>query len=444
MVLMMKRCFFALACLCAPLASQETPLPIQKNAATQSEETWNLHGQATVVVQGHGAFDSPYSGRNSFQSRKETRTSFTSTLFMGWRPWKGGELYVNSELSAGTGVSQVLGLAGAPNGEIYRVDSPKLKLSLARFFLRQSWDFGGSSSKVVSDQNQLAGASSSHRVVLTAGRFSTLDVFDANAYAHDPRTQFLNWALMGSAAWDYPADTRGYTWGFALECYWDQWAARFGSFMEPKEANQLEFDHQVSRAHGEVLELEHDHQIGGQVGKVRILAFANHARMGNYRQALAFSPPEIVATRAPGRTKYGWAINTEQALMADLGTFARFSWNDGATETWAFTEIDRSLSMGLQLTGTAWGRKADQVSIAFVANNLSQSHADYLRAGGSGFLLGDGRLAESSERILEAYYSVQAGTHLTLSLDAQRVWSPAYNRDRGPLNVFAMRLHASF
>lgn len=432
----MKHRLTALAFLCTSFAhAQETSV---------DPESWNLHGQATVVIQGHGAFDSPYAGSNSFQSRKETRTSFTSTLFAGWRPWKGGELYVNPEVSAGTGVSQVLGLAGAPNGEIYRVDSPQLKLSLARIFLRQTWEMGGAQSFVESDQNQLSGKQSSRRFVLSAGRFSTLDVFDANAYAHDPRTQFLNWALMGSAAWDYPADTRGYTWGIALEFYWDQWAARLGSFMEPKEANQLEFDHQVSRAHGDVLELEHDHRIGDQAGKVRVLTFANHARMGDYRQALASAPPDVVSTRAPGRTKYGWAINTEQGLTADLGVFARYSWNDGATETWAFTEIDRCLSAGVQVTGSAWGRKADKVSVAFVSNGLSRAHADYLRAGGAGFLLGDGRLTEGSERILEAYYAAQVGGHFSLSLDAQRVWNPAYNRDRGPVNIFAMRLHASF
>ncbi len=431
----MKLSAFALllACSAGPLAAQESV-----------DESWGLHGQATFVVQGHGAFGSPYSGPNSFQSRKETRSSFTSTLFAGWRPWKGGELYLNPELSAGTGVSQVLGLAGAPNGEIYRVDSPKLTLSLARIFLRQSWSLGGSTSPVAADQNQLAGFPSDRRIVLTAGRFSTMDVFDANTYAHDPRTQFLNWSLMGSAAWDYPADTRGYTWGMALEFYWDPWAVRLGSFLEPKEANQLDFDHQVSRAHGDVLEVEHDHQIGGLAGKVRILGFSNHARMGDYRQALAAPKPDVVATRSPGRMKFGWAVNGEQAVTGDLGVFARYSWNDGATETWAFTEIDRGFSSGLQLAGRSWGRSSDKLSVAFVSNGLSRAHADYLRRGGSGFLLGDGRLNEGSERILEAVYSAQVASFFSISFDAQRFRNPAYNRDRGPLDIFAVRLHASF
>ncbi len=429
----MRPVALALAAACLGASAQEA-----------GDAAWNLHGQGTLVVQGHGAFDSPYAGPNSFQSRKETRTSFTATLFAGWRPWPGCELYLNPELSAGTGVSQVLGLAGAPNGEIYRVDSPQLKLSLARVFLRQTWSFGGASQRVGSDQNQLAGSQPGRRLVLTAGRFSTLDVFDANSYAHDPRTQFLNWALMGSAAWDYPADTRGYTWGIALEGYWDAWALRLGSFLEPLKANQLDFDHQISRAHGDVVELEHDHACAGQEGKLRALLFINQARMGEYRQALSSPLPDVTATRAPGRRKYGWALNAEQSLSSDLGAFARYSWNDGATETWAFTEIDRSLSMGFQARGTAWGRPADKVSLAFVSNRLSRDHADYLRAGGSGFLLGDGRLNEGGERILETVYNAQMGSHLNLSLDAQRVWSPGYNRDRGPVNLFALRIHAAF
>jgi high affinity Mn2+ porin len=247
---------------------------------------------------------------------------------------------------------------------------------------------------------------------------------------------------MGTAAYDYPADTRGYTWGLAGELALDAWTLRAGSFLEPRVANMLEFDHQVSRAHGEVAEIQHDHE----GGKVHLLLFSNHARMGNYREALAADPtaPDVFATRSPGRRKTGWALDLEQALTADLGAFARTSRDDGRTETWAFTEVDRSLSAGLQLAGTSWGRKADRLGLAFVANGLSSDHADYLRAGGSGFLLGDGRLNEGSERILEAYYAAAFGAHLTLSLDAQRIENPGYNRDRGPVNLYAARLHVAF
>ena len=414
--------------------------------AAQDAEAVSFHGQSTVVVQGHGAFDSPYAGPNSFQDRKEVRTSFTGTLCLGLRAWSGGEIYLDAEAAGGQGVSKVLGLAGAPNGETYRVGSTDLKVSLARLYLRQTWNLGGTAQTVESDQNALGGTQSSRRVSLWAGRFGLLDLFDSNTYAHDPRTQFLNWTLMGSGAWDYPADTRGYTWGLAGELVLDDWILRAGSFLEPKEANMLDFDHQVSRAHGEVVELEHDHDLGGLGGKVHVLFFSNHARMGRYREALALDPaaPDLVATRSPGRTKSGWALDLEQALTGDLGAFVRYSRNEGRTETWAFTEADRSLSAGLQLTGSAWGRRADRVGLAAVANGLSPDHADYLRAGGSGFLLGDGRLSEGPERIVEAYYAAAFGSSVTLSLDVQRIQNPGYNRDRGPVDLFAARLHLAF
>jgi hypothetical protein len=409
-------------------------------------ETWSFHGQATTITQGHGAFDSPYAGANSFESRREVRNSFTSTLFLGCRPWEGAEFYVNPELAGGQGDSRVLGLAGAPNGEIYRVDSTQLKLSLARLFLRQTWGFGGGSEPVTADQNQLAGARSRHRVVLTAGRIALGDVFDANAYAHDPRSQFMNWALMDTAAWDYPADTRGYSWGLALELYWDEWAFRTGSFMVPTKANGLSFDHRVEQAHGDVVEVEHDHEIGGQAGHVRLLGYANHADMGSYQASLQQSPlaPDVTATRQPGRVKYGWGLSADQALTADLGAFARAGWNDGRTETWVFTEVDRTLVAGLSLAGSTWSRPQDRLAIALVANGLSPDHRKYLEAGGLGFMLGDGRLNPGQERLIETYYALALGRFFTATLDAQRIWNPGYNRDRGPVDLYALRLHAQF
>lgn len=429
----MNRALFLVLLLAAGLRAQET-------------ESFNVHGQSTVVIQGHGAFPSPYAGENSFQDRKEVRTSFTGTLFLGWRPWRGGELYLDAEAAGGQGVSKVLGLAGAPNGETYRVGATEMKVAVARAYLRQTWELGGTIQRVESDQNQLAGPQATRRVSIWAGRFAVLDLFDQNAYAHDPRTQFLNWTLMGSGAWDYPADTRGYTWGLALEGVWEAWALRLGSFLEPKEANMLDFDHQASRAHGDVLELSHDHALGGLGGRLHGLVYANHARMGHYREALTAAPgaPDVVATRAPGRTKSGWALTLEQALGPDLGAFARASRNDGRTETWAFTEVDASQSAGLQLAGRAWGRPLDKVGLAYVQNALSPDHADYLRAGGRGFLLGDGRLNEGAERIVEATYALQLGPAFSLTFDAQRVWNPGYNRDRGPVALFALRLHAGF
>lgn len=421
-------------------------LPARGQAAAPAPETWSIHGQATLVTQGHGAFPSPYAGANSLESRKEIRTSFTSTFFLGRRLWEGGELYVDPEAAAGQGISQVLGLAGAANGEIYRVDSPELKVSLARVFLRQTWELGGVTEAVAPDINQLGGLRPTRRIVLTLGRFSAGDVFDANAYAHDPRSQFLNWALMDTATWDYPADTRGYTWGAALEVYWDAWALRAGSFLEPKAANGLLFDHHVARAHGDVIEVEHGHALGGRAGRIRVMGYANHARMGDYRESLATSPvaPDVTATRREGRLKYGWGLSAEQALTADLGAFLRAGWNDGRTETWAFTEVDRTVAGGLSLAGPRWGRPADRLGLAAIVNGLSPDHRAYLAAGGYGFIVGDGRLNPGQERILEAYYALEAHPGVTVSLDAERVQNPAFNRDRGPVSIFALRIHGQF
>jgi hypothetical protein len=420
--------------------------PLRGQSADPALEAWSLHGQATTLTQGHGAFASPYAGANSFESRKEVRTSFTSTLFLGARLWQGAEAYVNPELVGGQGDSHVLGLGAAPNGEIYRVDSPDLKLTLSRLFLRQTWGLGDSREPVPADQNQLAGSRASRRIVLTAGKLALGDIFDGNTYAHDPRTQFFNWALMDTSSWDYPADTRGYSWGLALEIYWDAWAFRGGSFMVPTKANGLYLDHRADRAHGDVVELEHDHELGGLAGHVRLLGYANHADMGSYRDSLQLAPgaPDVTVTRQPGRIKYGWGLSADQALTADLGAFLRAGWNDGRTETWAFTEVDRTLAAGLSLVGAAWSRPQDRLALSVAANGLSRDHRDYLAAGGQGFMLGDGRLNPGQEGVVEAYYAVALGRFLTATLDAQRIWNPGYNRDRGPVSLYALRLHAQF
>jgi hypothetical protein len=412
----------------------------------QEESAWQVHGQATTVTQAHLAFDSPYQGPNSLRPEQECDSTFTTTLMTAYRPWRGTEIYLDGEGAAGRGVSSVLGLAGAPNGESYRVGNPELRFALVRAMLRQTWDLGGEAPKVEDDAHQLPGTRPARRIVLTAGKFSVMDVFDNNSYAHDPRSQFLNWVLMGHGAWDYPADTRGYTYGFATELYWDDWAARYGRFAEPLIANMMEIDHAYGRAHGDALEVEHDHAFGDLAGAVRVMTYRNTARMGDYREALAAAPvdPDVVATRRYGRVKYGYGVNAEQALTPDLGAFLRWSWDDGKTESWAFTEVDRSLTAGLSLKGTAWGRAQDRLGLAVIRNGLCADHIAYLAAGGMGFLLGDGRLNYAPERIVESYYALALGKVFTASLDAQRFWNPGYNADRGPVWLFALRLHGQF
>lgn len=427
--------------LCASLG-----LALQGQEAPPEAEAWSIHGQLTTITMGHGAFDSPYAGSNSFQARREVDTSVTGTLFAGARLWKGAEAYLDPEIAGGKGNSAVTGIAAFPNGEIYRVSSPDLKLAVARVFLRQTFDLGGTDPSVESDQNQLAGPRSSRRLTFTAGKFALMDIFDANAYAHEPRTQFMNWALMGNGAWDYPADTKGYTWGLAAELAWDAWAFRAATVLEPRAANQMVFDKQVSRAHGDVVEVEHAHVLGDQPGKVRLLGYANHARMGSYAQALEEDPqaPSVTSTRAPGRTKYGLGLNAEQQVTSAVGVFLRAGWNDGHTETWAFTEIDRTLTLGCQVLGGLWGRPQDRFGLAAISDGLSRDHEAYLAAGGNGFILGDGRLAYGPERVLEAYYALALASWATWSFDAQRVANPAYNQDRGPVNLLATRVHFQF
>ncbi len=431
---------------CFALSLIPTLLAAQADGSPKAPEPWSFHAQLTYQLQGHGAFNAPYEGQNSLLDRKETRGSITTTIYLGRRLWEGGEVYANLEMQAGSGVSQVLGLAGPPNGETYRVDSTQLKAGLARIFLRQTWNLGGSSEAVEDDQNQVAGTHDKRRVVLTAGKFSGTDVFDGNSYGHDARTQFNNWSLWANAAWDYPADTRGYTWGVVLEWYHDDWVARFGSLMEPKEANMMELDHDVQRAHGESLELEHNHELGGQKGAVRFLAYENHARMGVYRDAVAQDPaaPDVIATRAPGRVKYGFGLNAEQALTPDVGVFLRAGWNDGKTESWAFTEVERTLTLGISSSGRAWGREKDRFGLGLAFNGISRDHRDYLAAGGYGFMLGDGRLNYAPEKLIDAYYAIALGSFGSFSLEAQRFRNPAFNQDRGPATVCGIRLHLQF
>ena len=424
---------FMLCCALPGLMAQDAP-------------DYQIHGQATTVTQGHGAFDSPYAGPNSFLSKREVLSTFTTTLMTGYRLREGTEFYVDGEGAAGKGDSSVLGIAGAPNGESYRVGNPQFTAAIVRAFLRQTWDLGGETAKVEDDAHQIAGNRAARRIVLTAGKFSVMDVFDNNTYSHDPRSQFLNWTLMGHGAWDYPADTRGYTFGFATELYWDAWTARFGRFAEPLVANMMDMDHAYGRAHGDALELEHDHTLGGQPGVIRVMVYRNTARMGDYREALALAPvdPDVTATREYGRVKHGYGVNAEQALTPELGAFARWSWDDGKTESWAFTEVDRSLSVGLSLKGRAWGRPQDCLGLAAIQNGLCAVHQDYLAAGGMGFLLGDGRLNYAPERIVESYYALALGKHFTASVDYQRVWNPGYNADRGPVSLYACRCHVQF
>ena len=410
-----------------------------------ANQRWNIHFQSTVVSQMHPGFSSSYSGNNSLSSHEEWQNSLTSTLFLGARLWNGAQAYFNPELTGGGGLSHTQGIAGFPNGEIYRVDSPTPKVSLARLYVQQTFGFGQGLEKIEEGPNQLSGTLDSSRFTISLGRFSLNDFFDDNKYSHDPRTQFLNWSLMDYGAWDYAADTKGYTWGANFEFKRWNWTLRLAMVLVPQEANGIDMDLNILHAHGYNLELEHSFFIGSLPGTVRWLAYQNTAHMGDYRTTLRTPSDSLNIARSRNYSvKYGFGMNVEQSLTSNIGVFARLSWNDGSTETWAFTEIDRSVTLGVDLNGYQWKRNVDHMGIAFIHNQLSHAHADYLAAGGYGFIIGDGELNYNPEEIFEFYYLYQLFHSLGISFDFQEVLSPAYNADRGPVPIFAGRLHLEF
>jgi high affinity Mn2+ porin len=323
-------------------------------------------------------------------------------------------------------------------------------LYTARAYVQQRFGFGGGKEKQEDDVNQLSQSIDVDRLTIVAGKFSLIDFFDNNAYAHDPRAQFLNWVLMGSAAWDYPADTRGYTWGLMTEYHAADWAVRGAFVAEPKSSNGLPMDRRIGRANGSVLEAEHaTNLIKDRKGTARLLAYVNQADMGNYDDAIALArqtgtAPSVIATRTYGRTKYGVSFNADQELSDTLGVFTRDGWSDGANESWAFVEVDVTQSVGLEWKPAAWGRPNDRFGLAEVADELNGPHRRYLSDGGYGFMIGDGALHYGPEFITEAYYRVPLGEHLWVTPDYQLFVNPAYNRDRGPVQVYSLRVHAEF
>lgn len=414
---------------------------------TLKHERSNFHFQQTVITQYKPGFSAKYSGDNSLLTTKETESSITSTFFGGARLWKGAEVYFNPEISGGAGISKTLGAAGFPNGETFRVGSASPAIYIARLFFKQTFEWGKEKDTLSAGANQLGGLRSKRYFSLTAGKFGMADFFDGNEFSHDARTQFMNWALMGNAAWDYPANTRGYTIGAIAELGQPGWALRFAFTMATTEANGAVWDAKIGKASTQTVEFEKNYTLNGQKGTVRALAFINQGKLGSYQQAINLSPtaPDVETTQSYGRHKYGFGISAGQYLTPDLGVFAKASYNDGHTQTWYFTEIDRSVSFGAQLNGTRWKRKDDELALAFVGNGLSAPHRNYLDAGGYGFLIGDGRLNYAPEMIAELYYKLNAYQNkFFLSPDYQFIVNPAYNKDRGPVHVFSIRAHIEF
>jgi high affinity Mn2+ porin len=415
----------------------------QSDPSAQIQPSWvSVQFQATSIGQTHGEFDSPYAGENSLPAHRENFVSLTSTLFLTVRAGSHLEFVVNPEIAGGKGFGNVTGIAGFTNGEIPRVAAATPTPYLARGYVKASWALGPDEEAVESGADVLPGTRAANRITSVVGKFGLTDFFDSNTYSHDPRTQFMNWSIMYNGAWDYSADVRGYTVGAIQELSLGAWTWRVATALEPTVANGPTLDWRVMKNRGDVAEVEHRHQVCAQAGAIRVLGFYNREDAGTFREALAAPGiPSLDASRRNGTAKYGLGVNLEQAITRDIGVFGRYGWADGKTEAWAFTQIDRTVSGGTVVCGRSWRRPGDHVGVAAVRNQLSGDQRSFLARGGMGFIIGDGRLNYRPESILESYYSWRATSLLTATVDYQRIANPAYNRDRGPVAVYSLRLH---
>lgn len=438
-------------------ASQPTSAPAS-SAPAGGEQIWNFHVQNTDVIQGYPAFSAPYSGTNSLSPSGEVRESIGVDFFGGLRLWNGAEAHVDGLVWQGFGLDNTVGVEDFPNGSSSKAGTQSPEFSFTRLFIRQTIGLGGDQEDVADDQLDLAGRRDISRITLTIGRFAPTDIFDTNTYAGDPTTQFLNWAFITNPAWDYPADSIGFTTGLAAELREANWTLRYGFFQMPsvsnswtaEDAGALTYPAQSPAGDGEFwkswgmpTELELRYAIGAHPGAVRFMAWLNEANMGNYQAALSAPGVNIALTREY-RFKYGFGINCEQEIVSNVGAFSRIGWNDGREEAWAYTDVNWSASVGLNIKGESWHRPDDTVGLAGVISGASAENQAYLEAGGAGILDGDGALNYGCEKVVETYYDLAFWKAVHLALDYQYVDNPAFNRDRGPVSIFAARIHWQF
>ena len=417
---------------------------------SQTSRYW-ISGQANVILQWHNSFPAAYSGKNSFLPAAENATSKVYTLYLGYELTKTTEVFLDMESAGGHGLSNALGIAGFVNLDVVRNPTLGDVPYVARIMLRQIIPL--SSERIEAERGPFGLATSlpARRLEFRIGKFSMPDFFDANSYGTDSHLQFLNWTVDNDGAYDYAANTRGYTDGAILE-YDDHWfSARFGEALMPKIANGIHLDADLARARASNLELEaRGSRMFHRPGVVRFLSYVNTANMGNYREAIAnflngqSTVPDIVATRRQGRQKYGFGLNFEQELTPHLAAFGRVGWSDGRNESFAYTEVDRTVELGLFTKGDSWHRRNDRAGVVFVANAIVAAHQQYLALGGLGFLLGDGALTYGPEKIFEGFYTAHVWRGLFASFDLQHVNNPGYNKARGPVLVPGLRFHVDF
>ncbi|MFA6051964.1 MAG: carbohydrate porin [Methylobacter sp.] len=363
-------------------------------------------------------------------------------------------------------LSGLKGLSGAiQNFELQKNGTEHSTWYLSRAIYRQTVSFGGTNTEVKSGPMQLGGTVDSRRFVFTAGTFSILDIFDKNTYAADLRRQFVNMAFLSNAAYDFAADARGYTSGLAGEFYFDDWAFRFARIAGPKDPNDLPKEFNILKFYGDQAELEHKHVIKGQPGAVKILAYRNRERLGRFSDAIAAfqadpnknattcttfnyesdnaSAPDLCWARKPN-IKMGIGINMEQGITQDIGVFFRGMYSDGKTEVYSYVPADRSISFGAAMKGLRWGREKDTLGLGYAQSWISTQHATYLNMGGIDGFIGDGRLNYKPEQVMDIYYQWHAMSSTWFTLDYQHLANPAYNADRGPVDIYNARIHFEF
>lgn len=422
----------------------------------ENGEKWNWHAQSTIIGQGYASFSSRYSGANSLPGQGQARETVSLDLYGGYRLWKGAEFHVDLLTWQGFGLHGTLGIDDFPNGEAYKVGTRSPHSDIARFFIRQTIGLGGEKEALSSDQLTLAAKQQAARLTFTAGRFSAKDVFDTNAYANDPRTQFMNWALVANIAWDYPADSLGYTTGATVELQKPRWALRYGFFQLPNQRNGLTAeghflmwpgdgsagDLRFFHHWGMAAENEHRYRMAAHRGAVRALAYLNQGEFGSYKAALSVAGTDISKTFA-SRHSYGFGLNAEQELTKNIGVYSRVGWNDGHNEAWMFSDANHSGSIGLSIKGELWRLPRDSVGLGGVTSGISDANRKFLKAGGQGILDGDGTLDYRREFAAELYYD-HALKQTHVALDYQFVANPAFNRARGPVSIFGTRIHWEF
>ncbi len=452
---------FCLLLLAGFVAAQETPpAPATPEPSTDPRDTffehsntskWWLSGQANFVFQAHGTFYAAYSGPNSLKDTGEHATSRVLTFFTGYQFTPHTIAYLDVEESGWGGISGALGLAGFTNLDVVRNPSIGTAPYIARLMLQQIIPF--SKEKIESERSALSLATELpvRRLDIRFGKFSMPDFFDLNIGGTDSHYQFLNWVIASNGAYDYAADTRGYTMGAIFDYEDRNWGLRFAETLMPKIANGPNLDADVARARAENVELELRPKLFKDKDTTfRFLSYVNHANMGNYQVAVQqylnhqVTTPDVTATRKQGTIKYGFGFNFEQELWKDTYAFGRWGWNEGNHESFAYTEDNEGVLVGTYLKGTRWHRSLDRAGAAFVSSGISRAHQAYLAYGGLGFILGDGGLTYGRETIEEAFYTVHIWRGAFFAFDLQHINNPGYNKVRGPVTVPGLRMHLEF